>query len=158
MNLAGPETRQMNMKRTIIGLLACCAALTARADELHWLTDLPKAETEAKADHKLVLLDFTGSDWCGWCIKFDKEVFSTPAFADYARKNLVLVQLDFPQKKKLDAKLQKANDALRDKYGVKGYPTFIILNAEGKEVGRQVGYSEGGPKPFIAKLDQMKGK
>ncbi len=148
----------MNMKRTIIGLLACCAALTARADELHWLTDLPKAETEAKADHKLVLLDFTGSDWCGWCIKFDKEVFSTPAFAEYARKNLVLVQLDFPRKTKLDSKLQKANDALRDKYKVEGYPTFVVLNAEGREVGRQVGYSEGGPKPFIAKLDRMKGK
>src|ERR1017187_7651292 len=89
------------MKKIAIGLLACCALLQAGAGELTWLTDLPKAQAQAKTENKLVMLDFTGSDWCGWCIKLDNETFSKQEFADYASKNLVLVQLDFPQKKEL---------------------------------------------------------
>src|SRR5256885_13927177 len=99
----------------------------------------------------MVLLEFTGSDWFGWCIKFNKEVLSTPGFREYAAKSLVLVEVDFPSKKQLGAELKKANDGLKDKYKVDGFPTFVVLSAEGREVGRQVGYSEGGPKAFIAK-------
>ena len=68
----------MLMKRTTIGLLALCALLQAGAAEVNWLTDLPKAQAQAKKENKQVLMDFTGSDWCGWCIKFNKEVLSTP--------------------------------------------------------------------------------
>ena len=67
--------------------------------EPSWETDYKKAQDQAKAGNKLVLLDFTGSDWCGWCIKLDREVFSKPEFKDYATKNLVLVELDFPRAK-----------------------------------------------------------
>ena len=87
------------MKKIAIAILVCCALLKVSAADLNWLTDVPKAETQAKADNKLVLLDFTGSDWCGWCMKLDKETFSKPEFADYAGKNLVLVQLDYPAHK-----------------------------------------------------------
>ncbi|MEI6395239.1 MAG: thioredoxin family protein [Verrucomicrobiota bacterium] len=145
------------MKKTAIGILACCALLQATAAELNWLTDLPKAQATAKSEDKLVMLDFTGSDWCGWCIKLHKEVFSKPAFADYAKKNLVLVEVDFPRDKEQSAELKKANTALQEKYKVEGYPTIIVLNSAGKKVG-ELGYQKGGPKPFIDELEKLKKK
>jgi thioredoxin-related protein len=145
------------MKKIAIGLLACWTMLQAGAAELNWLTDLPKAQAKAKSENKLVMLDFTGSDWCGWCIKLNKEVFSKPEFAEYADKNLVLVEVDFPRAKKQSAELKKANKALQDKYKVEGYPTIIVLNGEGKKVG-ELGYQPGGPKAFIAELDKLKNK
>ena len=143
------------MKKIAMCILACGALLQAAADELNWLTDLPKAQAKAKEEKKLVMLDFTGSDWCGWCIKLNKEVFSQPAFADYAGKNLVLVEVDFPRSKPQSAELKKANAALQDKYKIEGYPTIIVLNSDGKKVG-ELGYQPGGPKAFIAELDKLK--
>lgn len=140
----------------MLGLLVAFALSKLCAAEAEWLTDLPKARAKAKAENKKVLLDFTGSDWCGWCIKFNKEVLSKPEFIEYAAKNLVLVELDFPQKKQLPAKLKKANESLQSKYNVDIFPTFVVLNSEGKEVGRQKGYAKGGPKAFIAKLERFK--
>jgi thiol-disulfide isomerase/thioredoxin len=84
------------------------------AAEAIWLTDLPKAEAQAKAENKIVLLDFTGSDWCGWCIKFKKEVLDTPEFQGYADKNVVLVKLDYPNKIAQTAELKAANAVLKD--------------------------------------------
>jgi protein disulfide-isomerase len=144
------------MKKMIILAVTLLLAHIAIAGE--WLTDLPKAQEQAKKDSKLVLLDFTGSDWCGWCIKFKKEVLDTDEFKQYADKNLVLVEIDFPNKKAQSDELKKANKALKEKYGVSGYPTYVILSSEGKEVGRQVGYAAGGPKAFIEKLDGFKKK
>ena len=143
------------MKKIALGLIACCALLQARAAEPQWLTDLPKAQSKAKEEKKLVMLDFTGSDWCGWCIKLNKEVFSKPEFAEYAQKNLVLVEVDFPRHKKLSEEQAKANNALQEKYSIQGYPTIIVLNGEGKKVG-ELGYMAGGPKAFTAKLDELK--
>ena len=145
------------MKKLAFGLLAACLLAQVRAEELHWQTDLPKAQAAAKADNKLVMLDFTGSDWCGWCIKLHNEVFSKPEFAEYAKKNLVLVEVDFPRRKQQSDQLKKANQALQEKYKIEGYPTIIVLNGNGEKVG-ELGYEEGGPKPFIAKLDKLKGK
>ena len=87
----------------------------------------------------------------------NKEVFSTPAFADYAAKNLVLVEVDFPRKKAQSAELKKANEELMQKYKIEGYPTIIVLNGEGKKVG-ELGYEAGGPKPFIAQFGKLKKK
>ncbi|MGC9035775.1 MAG: thioredoxin family protein [Verrucomicrobiia bacterium] len=123
-----------------------------------WLTDLEKALEQAKKEKKIVLINFTGSDWCGWCIKFKKEVLSTDEFAKYADKNLVLVELDFPAKKPQSEELKKKNKELQKKYSVNGFPTFVALNADGKEIGRQIGYSEGGPAPFINKIEDWKKK
>src|SRR5258708_35916882 len=111
------------MRKIAIGLVACWGLLQAGAAELNWMTDLPKAEARAKAEKKLVMLDFTGSDWCGWCIRLNKEVFSKPEFAQYAKDNLVLVEVDFPRKKEQPEELKKANESLQTKYGVQGYPT-----------------------------------
>jgi protein disulfide-isomerase len=143
------------MKKILVSLCAGLALMKAGAEELQWLTDVPKAVEKAKSENKLVMLDFTGSDWCGWCIKLHKEVFSQPEFADYAKKNLVLVEVDFPRRKDQSAELKKANQALQEKYKIEGYPTLILLNKDGKQVG-QMGYMPGGPKPFVTELDKVK--
>ncbi len=143
------------MKKILVSLCAGLALMKAGAEELQWLTDVPKAVEKAKSENKLVMLDFTGSDWCGWCIKLHKEVFSQPEFADYAKKNLVLVEVDFPRRKDQSAELKKANQALQEKYKIEGYPTLILLNKDGKQVG-QLGYMPGGPKPFVTELDKVK--
>ena len=143
------------MKKIAIAMLGCLALLQAGAAELNWMTDLPKAQAQAKAENKLIMLDFTGSDWCGWCIRLNKEVFSKPEFAEYAGKNLVLVEVDFPRRKEQPEGLKKANQTLQEKYAIKGYPTIIVLNGEGKKVG-ELGYMPGGPKAFTAELDKLK--
>jgi protein disulfide-isomerase len=144
------------MKKILIAMLAATVFWQVNAAESTWLTDLPKAEAQAKTENKIVLLDFTGSDWCGWCIKFKKDVFDTAEFQTYAAKNVVLVELDYPNKKVQTDDLKKANAALKDQYKIDGFPTLIALDKDGKEIGRQVGYSEGGPKAFIAKLEGFK--
>jgi thioredoxin-related protein len=146
------------MKKSLFGVVASLLLVSPAFAELTWTTDVPKAVEKAKAENKLVMMDFTGSDWCGWCIKLNKEVFSTPEFAEYANKSLVPVEIDFPTTKKVQsADLKKANKELQKKYGIQGYPTIIVLNGEGKKVG-ELGYMPGGPKNFIAKLDELKKK
>lgn len=140
------------MKKILVAIMAGCVWFQIQAAELNWGTSVPKALASAKADHKLVLLDFTGSDWCGWCMKFDKETLSTEKFADYAKAHLELVVLDFPSKRAQSSDLKFANNKLKEQYGVDGFPTLILLNADGKELWRQVGYLSGGPDAFIAKL------
>jgi thioredoxin-related protein len=143
------------MMRVIIGLTAALVLLRASAEELEWLTDVPKAVAKAKAEKKIVLLDFTGSDWCASCIKLHKEVFSTPEFAQYAKTNLVLVELDYPIKKEQSEELRKANEALAVKYEVEGLPRIIALDGEGKNISdnHYFGYEEGGPKVWIAEFE-----
>ena len=135
-------------------MLAATVFWQANAAEATWLTDLPQAQAQAKSEKKIVLLDFTGSDWCGWCIKFKKEVLDTPEFQKYAAKNVVLVELDYPSHKEQSADLKTANAALKSRFAIHGFPTLIVLDQSGKEIGRQVGYAEGGPSAFIAKLEK----
>lgn len=118
-----------------------------------WGVDFRAALARARSEKKMVLLDFTGSDWCGWCIRFDQEVLSTAKFSDYAGSRLVLVEVDFPRNKPQNDALRRDNQALQQKYHVDGYPTFVLLNANGDEVGRQVGYLAGGPDKFVAELN-----
>jgi protein disulfide-isomerase len=101
----------------------------------------------------MVLLDFTGSDWCPWCIKFDHDVLSTDQFATYAQNKLELVLVDFPRTKPQSDALKQANHELAKRYNVSGYPTFILVNYAGNELGRQVGYLEGGSSAFISELE-----
>jgi len=124
-----------------------------QASELSWGTDLSTALNQARSENKMVLIDFTGSDWCGWCIKFDHDVLSTDKFAGYAKSKLMLVKLDFPHHKPQSDALKRANQELATRYHVDGFPTYVLLNFAGKELGRQVGYAEGGPDAFIAELD-----
>ena len=144
------------MKKILIAILAATVFWQANAAEATWLTDVPKAQAQAKADNKIVLLDFTGSDWCIWCIKFRKEVLDSAEFQTYAASNAVLVELDFPSRKEQSADLKKANAALKEQYKIDGFPTLIALDKNGKEIGRQVGFGDGLTKTFIAKLEGFK--
>lgn len=123
-----------------------------------WREDFPGALKQAQSENKLVLLDFTGSDWCPWCIKFDHDVLSTPKFAAYAGQKLELVKVDFPRHTLLPDEQRQANDALARQFNVDGYPTYVLLNSAGNEVGRQVGYLDGGPEAFIAELEKFGGR
>lgn len=130
-------------------------ASPASAEKAVWRNDFDGALKQAQAENKLVLLDFTGSDWCPWCIKFDHEVLSTPKFAAYAGEKLELVKVDFPRHTLLPPDQQKANDALAKKFNVDGYPTYVLLTPAGTEIDRQGGYLEGGPDAFIAELERF---
>ena len=133
--------------------------------KLTWLTDLPAAEAHAKEEHKMVFLDFTGSDWCPACIAFQKQVASTPEFASYANANLVLVEVDFPQGKHQPEALKKANAGLVAKFEIAdttgdfGLPTFLLLDSNGKQLGKWQGYApDSGPEAFIQHLEAAQKK
>lgn len=126
----------------------------ARA-ESDWLHDYSKAQEAAKTNHKLLFLNFTGSDWCGWCIKLDKDVFSQPKFKDYAHDNLVLVELDFPRRKSQPTEERKQNMELAQQYEVLGFPTIVVLNSNGQKVWKFDGYFPGGPEAFIEQLQKL---
>lgn len=144
--------------KKIIGITALVAAIVV----VVWGKFQPPPErlqsalAEAKRDNKLVLLDFTGSDWCGWCMKLEEESLGKPEFIDYASKYLVTVIVDFPMHHDLPAGLKKANSAIKSKYGVGGFPTLIALSPDGKVVWQQTGYVEGGPFGIIAPLNRTR--
>jgi protein disulfide-isomerase len=154
--------RQFRPMKTLLAKLTGTLAVLAFTSTLAlakdgWSEDYDKALAQAKAEKKLVLLDFTGSDWCGWCIKLDKEVFSQPEFAEYAKNNVVLVELDYPRSKEQTKEIKAQNAKLEKEYKIQGYPTIVVLDSAGKKVG-ELGYQPGGPKAFIAALDKLKAK
>lgn len=123
-----------------------------------WTDDVDKAMKYAAASKRQILMDFSGSDWCGWCIKLHNEVFVKDAFKAYADKNLVLVEVDFPRGKEQSAEMKARNSKLATKYGVRGFPTVIVLDpTTGKELGR-TGYVKGGPEAFITAVKKITGK
>ena len=133
---------------------------TSALAEGEWLTDFQKAQQDAKAGHKLLVINFTGSDWCGYCVLLDRQVFSRPEFKDYASKNLVLLEVDFPRPggprwKSLSDAVKKQNEELAAKYEIFGFPTIVVLNGDGKIVG-ELGYMAGGPTAFIAELEKLR--
>ena len=142
------------MKKLLLGLLAGFSLWAAGAADLNWQTDLPKALAQAKAEKKLVLMDFTGSDWCEPCQMLAKNIFAQPEFATYAQTNLVLVDVDFPNKKPQTDALKTANLALAGKFNVDGYPTLIALKPNGAEIWRNAGDPLAGPGDLIQKLDR----
>jgi thioredoxin-related protein len=116
-----------------------------------WKTDFDAAMKKAKEDGKYVLVDFSGSDWCGWCIRLDREVFAKKEFKAYAKESLVLVLLDFPRRKAQSAEMKKQNRALLQKYGVRGFPTVLLLSPKG-EIVLRTGYRRGGPEKYVEHL------
>lgn len=116
-----------------------------------WTTNYAAALNVAKAEKRKVFLLFTGSDWCPWCMRLDREILSTPAFIDYAKSELVLVKLDFPRETYQDPQVAAQNQQLQQQYRVGGYPHVIVLNSTGQSVG-ELGYQQGGPAPFINRL------
>ncbi|WP_404420217.1 thioredoxin family protein [Nibricoccus sp. IMCC34717] len=113
-----------------------------------WLDDQAAAFAQAARESKPVLLDFTGSDWCGWCKRLEAEVFTQKPFVEFARDRLVLLRVDFPRGITLPDTLRRQNDTLSEKYGVSGYPTVVLVDATGREIARS-GYMYGGSKTFV---------
>ena len=126
--------------------------------ETMWGHNLTKAQTRAKAADKLVLIDFTGSDWCPPCMGLHDNVFTQKEFLDYAEKKLELVVIDFPKNKPLDETRERANQVLSRTYKVTGFPTVIVLDGSGKELHRSVGYGRQNAKTYTAKLQKALGR
>ncbi|MCE2826230.1 MAG: thioredoxin family protein [Verrucomicrobium sp.] len=149
--------RSRSLSPSVPPLRALCLALIAGALPVlagsDWQTDFAAAKTAAKKDNKAILLDFTGSDWCGWCIKMKKDSLDQKAFLEFADKKLVLVEVDFPNKKKQSDAVKQQNEDLQKRYNVEGYPTFVLVDGDGKELGRHVGYLKGGPSAFVQKIE-----
>ncbi len=144
------------MKKICIMLAVLLTALTAAAADSLWHENYTKALELAKEQNKPLLINFTGSDWCGFCIILDKEVFSQQAFQSFAKKNLVLFKADFPRDDSGQlAATRKQNRELAKKYGVRGYPTVLILSPEGKELGRTSGYRKGSAKEYLKNLKKI---
>jgi protein disulfide-isomerase len=137
---------------SLLGLLGLSVSLSAAGDA--WMTDFEAAQAKAAAEQKPLLLEFTGSDWCPPCMMLNKEVFSQETFLDYAAEALVLVKLDFPKKKAQSPELKAQNEALAQKYGIRGFPTILILSPEGEVVGT-TGYRRGGAKAYVEHLKQI---
>ena len=140
-------------------MFACAAILAlhgaAFAGGEGWSHDFEAAKKQAASEKKDLLMDFTGSDWCGWCIKLEKEVLSQKAFKDFAAQNLILMEADFPKKKELPADLKKQNEALKKQYLNGGYPTIYLVDAEGKKLSEDLGELKGGTDAYIAKLNEI---
>lgn len=144
------------MKKLILLLTTLFAASALLAAEGEWLTDFAKAQEKAKAEKKLLFLDFTGSDWCPPCKSLHNTVLTSAEFVKFAKENLVLVEVDFPRSKPQSAELKAANRKLSDKFKIEGYPTVIVLDANGKEVFKEVGFGGTPAKDYVAKLAKLR--
>jgi len=151
------------MKRTILAIMllyilfsSACSSEKVDIKEQDgnvWLTNLEKAQEKAKEKDIPILVNFTGSDWCQWCFKIRDEIFSKEEFLNYAKENLVLLELDFPKNIPQSEIIKNYNQKLMEKYGVQGFPTILILDEEG-EVLSQAGYQPGGPTAFIKTIEE----
>jgi protein disulfide-isomerase len=144
------------MKFFLVSALAAVFALNSAVAENSWETDYQKAQETAKSQHKLLFINFTGSDWCGYCIRMDRDVLSKQQFKDFANKNLVLLEVDFPRAKEQSQNLRVQNRKLAGEYGIEGFPTFVVLDGEGKKVWMWDGYFPGGPDAFVAELEKLR--
>ena len=143
------------MKKILITLLLVIGSYAVEAQELVWNNNLNKAMEISKKTNKPLMLFFTGSDWCGWCIRLQTEVFKKPEFAAWAKENVVLVEVDFPRRTALSAELTAQNNELQQFFAVQGYPTVWFVNAtsvDGKtnfdKLG-STGYLAGGPANWL---------
>lgn len=157
------------MKKLMIALFLVASTMAVQAQDkkekgkdLVWYSNVKEAMKVSKKKKKPLLLFFTGSDWCGWCIRLQTEVFKTPEFTKWAKDNVVLVELDFPRKKQLPAELQKQNMELQQTFQVRGYPTVWIVNAttnKDKQVNFEqlgtTGYVAGGPSKWLEGANQI---
>jgi thioredoxin-related protein len=147
---------RMNRVFFLIAVVFGLAASAAARAENSWETDFKKAQQQAKASNKLLFIDFTGSDWCGFCIRLDKEILSKPEFKDYASKNLVLLEIDFPRRKEQSTDVKEQNQRLAQEYQIEGFPTLVVLNGEGRRVWRYDGFFPDGSGAFIAELEKLR--
>jgi len=127
-----------------------------------WLVNVQEANVESIKTGKPILANFTGSDWCGWCIKLRREVFDTPEFEEWAEENVVLLELDFPRKFQLPDDIRQQNASLQQAFGVRGYPTLWIFTLQNSDQGQMsingygsLGYEAGGPERWTGSADKI---
>ena len=143
------------MKKVFIALVLVMGSFAMQAQELKWETDINKAIAASNKTKKPMLLFFTGSDWCGWCIRLQKEVLKTPEFKTWAAKNVVLVELDYPRSKPQSEVIKNQNNGLQQTFGIHGFPTVYFATAKVKGgkpsytgIG-STGYVAGGPSAWL---------
>ena len=136
-------------------IMAAVLTSAAIAGTPGWETNWEAAKATAKAENKFILINLTGTDWCGWCIKLEKEVFSQKAFKDFAAANVVMMEADFPKKKELSPELKVQNAALKKQYLLGGYPTVLLLNADGEKISEDLGELKGGTEAYIKKISEL---
>lgn len=120
---------------------------------LEWETNYEEAFVRAKKEGKMVLINFTGSDWCGWCRRLDSEVFRQQAFKKYADENLVLLKLDYPRRTPQPKEVKIRNQQIAREFGVRGFPTILLMKAN-QQVILRTGYQRGGAEYYVAHLKQ----
>ena len=145
------------MKRiALILFLTVVMSVNGFAQKLIWHTDMEKAIDVATKENKKMLLFFTGSDWCGWCIKLQNEVLKTSDFEKWANENVVLVELDFPRRTPQDENIRAQNGQLQRMFQVRGYPTIHFVKPEKKPDGKtslnslgSTGFVRGGSSKWL---------
>lgn len=143
------------MKKILLITFFLVGAFATQAQELKWYTDVREAITVSNKEQKPMLMFFTGSDWCGWCIRLQNEVLKTPEFKKWATDNVILVELDYPRRTPQTPELKNQNSELQQAFGIQGFPTVFFTSAESKD-GRvnfkglgQTGYVAGGPSAWL---------
>jgi protein disulfide-isomerase len=144
-------------KLIVIFFILFIQNLLSQQTTLNWHTDLNKAVNISISENKPMMLFFTGSDWCGWCIRLKKEVFNYPEFEEWTKDNVVLVELDFPRRKTIDPKILNQNRELARIFGVSGYPTVWFVNPQKLDTNKlnfiklgKLGYLAGGTNKWIS--------
>ena len=126
---------------------------------LTWMGDFSQAQQQAKSTHKRILINFSGSDWCGPCIRLRKEILESEKFEQYASSNLVLVRADFPRQKKnqLSKEQMKLNESLAERYNPDGkFPYTVLVDENGKVLKTWDGFPDESPEVFVAEIDKLK--
>ncbi len=146
----------------LLSITLCSLSFQAQTETQEWHNDMNKAIQKSMETGKPLFLFFTGSDWCGWCIRLQKEVFQTPYFTQWAKENVVLVELDYPRKKQLPDELKAQNQTMQQIFQVQGYPAVYLVIPEVQQDGSvnfkplgQTGYAAGGPESWCASASAM---
>ena len=142
---------------------SCTGFMNNSAQEsTDWLVNLDDAVALSEKTGKPILANFTGSDWCGWCIRLKKEVFNYPEFESWSKENVVLVELDFPRRKSIDPKILNQNRELARIFGVSGYPTVWFVNPQKLDANKlnfiklgKLGYLAGGTNKWISTAEKF---
>jgi len=145
----------MQKKIILTGIILIMAGSLFAGSKI-WHEDFDEAAAMAKKENKPMLLNFSGSDWCVWCKRLNDEVFTKEPFVEYADSSLILISLDFPRFKSQEEALRLRNRKLAERFGIRGFPTVILLDAGGDLIAR-TGYREGGAGAYVTHLKALIG-
>ena len=118
---------------------------SSKEPEKIWLTDVSQAIEKSKASGKPIFAFFTGKEWCSWCKKLERQVLSKEGFINYAKENLVLLELDFPRGRR---NLPQKQIELARKFNIKGYPTVILMDSSTNKIAK-TGYESMSPEQYV---------